>query len=369
MTVESFTLGDANARRRYDELFESCPDAFIQQSTWWAEVIGELSPDTPIFLLCRDGERDVAGLPLYLFECEHGNILTSVPHHGALGGVFCAPGLGEEAREQAYAALIREAESQASRRDCMAWTVITNPFDEDSQRYLRHMKPDCVFENFTQSMEMGDVFSDGRIILDDYTKRSSNLSRIVRKAHAGGFEVSPCETEAELEVWYRIHSKRLREVGAMPILEGHVANVHRILVPRGKAALMLAKKGGRIASGILYIRHRHVMDIIAISMDSEFADWSPNYRLTEHSIPWAAGLGVRTYNWQSMSARESGVCDYKRRWGGRERPYFFMTRIMGSRERLLKLGTEGLRHSYPHHFVVPFAALEDGFRAGRYRKN
>src|SRR5207249_1087653 len=93
--VEAFGLGDLPWRARYDALFAACPAAFVQQSSPWAEAIAPLGPDRVILLLFHDGTRDVAGLPLYLFEGPSGPVLTSVPQPGPLGGVFVRPGLAE----------------------------------------------------------------------------------------------------------------------------------------------------------------------------------------------------------------------------------------------------------------------------------
>src|SRR5687767_13737264 len=88
MEVVRFGLGDVHLRSGYDALFQSCPNALLQQSTYWAEAIQDLGPDEPMFLLAPTDRVAIAGLPLYLFRNSHGNITTSVPQAGPLGGVF-----------------------------------------------------------------------------------------------------------------------------------------------------------------------------------------------------------------------------------------------------------------------------------------
>jgi hypothetical protein len=103
MRVFEFALTDGALRARYDALFEDCPAAFIQQSTYWSEVIQDLGPDRPIFLLCEEDGIAVGGLPLYLFRGRFGDVLTSVPQPGPLGGVFLRPGIGTQQQERVYA--------------------------------------------------------------------------------------------------------------------------------------------------------------------------------------------------------------------------------------------------------------------------
>lgn len=360
MEVVEFGLEDARWRSRYDALFEATPDAFIQQSTLWAEVISELGPDRPIFLLCRDGDRDLAGLPLYLYEDGLGNILTSVPQPGPLGGVFCRSGLPEAGVERAYALLLERAERTARERRCLTLTIITNPFHPDLALYERHLAPDYVLENFTQYVPVDEAVVEGRLALRDLDRRT-NLSRNLKRARGAGFSVSTCQSDAELEAWSRIHEQRHSELGAAPLDPRLFHNIRRVLEPRGKARLLLVKAGGEIASGCLYVRHRAVMDVFMLSMSGRYAEQAPNFLNTEQSLLWAAGAGVRIYNWQSSPGRRSGVYRYKSQWGSREAAYHFVTKRLCTPERLREIGREAIRAQYRWHYVVPFGVFEDGF--------
>ena len=105
MRVVTVDFSDPTSLARYDALFEGCPNALIQQSSYWAQAVAPLGPDRPIFLLAEHEGRDIAGLPLYLYEGPSGTIMTSVPQPGPMGGVFAAE-LADGAREQAFAALL-----------------------------------------------------------------------------------------------------------------------------------------------------------------------------------------------------------------------------------------------------------------------
>ena len=72
----------------YAQLFHECSNGLAQQSLEWSDVIAPISPDRPYFLVVRNmsDQTIIAGLPLYHFKGELGNILTSVPHAGPLGG-------------------------------------------------------------------------------------------------------------------------------------------------------------------------------------------------------------------------------------------------------------------------------------------
>lgn len=367
MDVLEVGLDDPPGRARYDRLFESCPGAFIQQSSDWAQAIQGLGPDLPILLLCHDGRDDIAGLPLYLFEAPSGNILTSVPQAGPLGGVFVRPGLEAPRTEDAYACLLERAAGIARERSCLSLTLITSPFLDDLPLYERSLDSPLVFENFTQFIPLDGAVDGDRILLRDANRRS-NLSRNLRRAKDAGFTVEPAEGDEDLLAWYKVHERRHRELGATPLPFELVSSLLRVLGPRGKARLLLVRRGRKIASGCLYVLHRDILDVFMLSMDSAYVEDAPNFLNTEASLVWAGAVGVRTYNWQSSPGRATGVYRYKQQWGSREAPYYFVTQLLSPPDVFLRLGKEGIAARYPGHYVVPFAALDAGFSARRFRK-
>jgi hypothetical protein len=365
--VQEVGPGDAPARARYDALFESCPDALIQQSSWWADVVAPLGPDEPILLLASVDGLDVGGLPLYVFEGEAGPIVTSVPQAGPMGGVFLRPGLAPDAREEACCALLQRAIRLAEERRALALTLITNPFEEDGGAYDRHLRPDLVLENFTQWVAIGEAVAGDRIILRDYSRRS-NLSRNVRKARARGFRAGLSSSSADFDKWYAVHRERHQQLGAAPLREELLRGLLGVLGPRGKAFLVLVKDGDRVVSGCLNVQHRAVVDAFMLSLDADYAEAGVNFLVTEECLLESARRGARAYNWQSSPGRQSGVYAYKAQWGSREARYRFVTRLFAPPARLEALGAERLRTAYAGHYLVPFAALQDGFGRRLYEK-
>ncbi|MDB6093181.1 MAG: hypothetical protein JWM32_743 [Verrucomicrobia bacterium] len=368
MKVRVIRLDDPD-RARYDAFFESCPNVFLQQSTYWAEVIAELGPDTPFFLLAEENGVPVGGLPLYLFEHPLGNVLTSVPQSGPLGGVFVAPGLPEATIAACYSALLDEAVHLAGAHKCIALSLITHPFNDDFPRYRERLQPDYVFENFTQYIDLREHFdSDGGVLLPDYNRRT-NLSRNLAKSKRAGFRVRYCTDPAEIDALYAIHVKRHAEISAPTMDARLLRNIATRLVPRGKAFFLILESDSGIVSWGVYLHHRDVIDVLRINMDSAAAAHCPNFLNTDESLRKSRELGVAIYNWQSAPSRASGVYRYKEQWGSRESTYHYVTKLFCPPAYIAKIGLETLRRDYPLHFIVPYAAAEQGFAPGFYRKD
>ena len=368
MQIIAFHLDEAGPRRLYDALFDRCPAAFLQQSTLWAEVIAELGPDTPLFLLALCDGEPIAGLPLYLYEHRLGNVLTSVPQAGPLGGVFHLPDLAPSTREDCFRALLAEAMAQARRHRCVALSIITNPFADDLPQYQRHFAPDYLLENFTQVIDLGTFFgSNGEVRLPDY-HRHSNLRRNLDKGRRAALTARCNLRPGELDRLYELHRRRHAEIGAAPLDPRLLRNIAAILVPRRKATFIVVEAAGSVVSWGLYLHHERVMDVLRLNLDSAAMAVGPNFYNTNISLALARDLGVTHYHWQSSPSRESGIYRYKQQWGAREAVYYYATRLLCPVDYLRQLGLATIQTEYPLHFLVPYLAAANGFAPGRYRK-
>jgi hypothetical protein len=362
--IEVLELGLADAARvEYDALFARCAGAYIQQSTLWAEAIAGIGPDEPVFLLARRHGVAVAGLPLYLFRGAAGNIMTSVPQAGPLGGIFVHPG---EDKTPAYAALLARAQDLARQHDCLCMSVITNPLEDDLALYERWLQPDLVLDNFTQVIPLERVVSHGQWILADNASR--NPGKTIKVARSAGFTSRTTDSLDEFERWYGVHERRYAELQLTPLPRVLLRNLFAHLRPSGNACLHLVLAGDEIAAGSLLVRHRDVCDVLVISMDMKYAAQSPSYLLFQDVLLALAAQGVRWMNWQSSPRRSDGVYKFKKQWGSEERPYHFVTKLFCAPEQLMAMGVDGVRKHYPGHYVAPFGAFSAGFSQRRYAK-
>lgn len=346
------------AIQRYDRLFEDCPDALIQQSSYWGQVIKDLGPDSPFFLICTDGKEDLAGLPLYLYQHKDGNLLTSVPQPGPLGGIFYKPHLTAGKRKEVFQALLTKAYKIATQHKCLALSLVTNPFNQDLELYKEFLLPDFLLENFTQVLP-----------LNEPSHRTHGHRNNLNKAKRNGYRVTFCESPEEIEKWYEVHCKRHQEIGVTPLELQIFKKIFAHLMPLGKAKMIFIWHEGKIVSGGCYICHRRVVDVYMLSANIGKEHANPNFLNTDSSIQWAKEQGLTVYNWQSSQNKHCGVYDYKKQWGSKEVPYYYVTKLLCAPDEILEMGLEKIRQSFSGHFVVPYEAFRDGFSRKYYVKN
>lgn len=358
---------DRSASEPYRELFQQCPNAFAQQSVEWSDVVSPLSPDVPYFLVAREssGSEALGGMPIYLYECEMGRILNSVPHAGPLGGVFCRDELDSPTREKVYTALVEQALQIAKEKQCLSMSLISNPFIDDDPLYEK-LNPSFIFQNFNQAIALPKILDEHDEYQTGKSKYNSHLRKNLKRAKEYETEVA-WENGTDFSDWYDIHLKRHEELNAPPLPKKLLQAILTFMKPTGIGDLAVAKYQGRVIGGCFYIWHKNIVDYFILSSDSKFFDYRVNYRLVDYGIRIFREKGMQMFNWQS-SKPDSSVYDFKKRWGSRKFSYSLITWIGEGFSRLFEWNLADIRKNFQWHYVAPFAALQDKALSGTYRK-
>ena|SRR3989338_2452558 len=350
----------SQAETEYDSVIDNCKYGFIQQSTVWRDVIRGLGPDEPHLLLGRDNGKPVGVLPLYLYRGKFGNIMTSVPQPGSLGGIACLDGYND--KEALYKALINYAVDLGREKECRLLTIITNPFAQDDALYRKFLFPEYELENFTQFIGLGN---------SSYVITSKNIKRDLKTSISEGVTIKETLSASDFDALYKIHCKRQAEIGAIPLDKRLLENIFNIACPANKARIFLAYHDGSIIAGWILIHNKLIADVFVIAADSAFDRLFPNFALADYSIRWVQGEGKRFYNWQSAPGRSSGVYKFKNRWGSKEATYYFFTKTLGDVSGIMNSNFSGVRSAYANHFLLPCEAAGkiEGRVFGEFVKN
>jgi len=305
----------------YENFLEKCGWSLIQHSLDWRSVILDLGKDKPFFIVAKENGKIVGALPMYYYECELGNLLTTIAWH-SISGIICHE--RNVPCQPIYKALLDYCISLAKDLNCAAISIATNPFLDDKEYYLNHLKPDYIMENFIQCINLNDIFDEtGSLAHPKYTRRSS-LTRNLKKAELRQTIISDEQTRANVNEWFAIHEKRMNELGATPI-------------PRKL-----------FDSAFIYM----------ISMDHKYIEYGANYLITYHILEWANKNGISIFNWESIPGRKSGAYEWKEQWGSRERIFLYLTKILGDISEWRELDYRTLEEAYKWHYVLPFNLLK-----------
>lgn len=357
LKVESVVLGSEDSENAYRDFCERCPQVVAQQTLEWCYTIKDLGPDEPFLLMAKEGEAVVGILPAYLYRSPLGNVLTSVPQPGPLGGVSADP--EHPGRKLVYKALLGAMEEVAREKGCVTMTVITSPFLDDKELYEGCGPWKFTLENFCQTVRLEDFFgTDGVVAHKDYHRKGGNLYRNLHRARRS-MTVRETDDESIIDAWWVIHRERFETIGARPLPKELFERFRRWMIQESKGIFLGAFVDGALVGGGWYIYHGEVMDSYMPSANKEGLAMGANYLLADASLQRAREVGMRFYNWQSSPGRDSGVYRFKAQWGSEDRTYCFLTRVVGDLSTIYKAAEAELREAYPWHYVLPFSVLSE----------
>jgi len=153
VSVETVTESNAFEYRAF---VEKCSCALVQHTLQWRDVIAGIGQDVPCYLIARHENAVVGALPAFLYECEPGNLMISIPQAGGYGGVV----IEEDSpfKEEVYAALLTRMIEEAKAHECLLATVCSSPLFGDIPLYREYFKPDFELEEHLAEYQEGEEF-------------------------------------------------------------------------------------------------------------------------------------------------------------------------------------------------------------------
>ena len=165
----------------------------------------------------------------------------------------------------------------------------------------------------------------------------------VRKAERLGVEAKIASDWQEWKEYYQIymvHSKRKQYSAYTCDFFEEMFKLHH----KNMCRLFIAKYGGRIIAGSLFLIYRENMIFLQNASLDAFLAYNPNNLIQWRSIEWAAGNGVKTYDFKGLPEKAtylSGEYEYKKRWDGHTQPYYH---FFGNKPSLI--GVRMIRKSF-----------------------
>lgn len=347
-------LVSGSNEHEYEEFISRCSCALAQHTLGWRDVITSVGVDVPVYLLARDYGKVVGALPAFLYRCDIGNLMLSVPQAGGYGGVVVEQGFAR--RAEVYDALLKRLVSEAAGYDCLCVTVCTPPLFGDISLYREYLRPDFELENFFQYLDLNTDFVPD--ISRRHPRLRENIRRNVRKAQAHGLLVTAEDKDAFFDQWYEIYLKRMGEVGADVIPRRLFEGIRRRLLPEGRGFFSYVLDGGRVIGGGVFVGLNQVVDYYMGCADSGYEEKQPNSLLMYETMRRALGRGYRYWNWQSSSSRRSPVYHYKAGWGSREGAHYYLTKAVGDISELRGTPLSVIKERYRGHYVLPYSEFE-----------
>lgn len=338
----------------YSELLNSCTDALFFHTPEYLQLLANhLDASVLIFISYTDGVAQVA-LPFLQKEASKGKVLNSLPYFGS-NGSFVVPDANKNREENLKKELLEYVTGWCKSNAIVSVNIVTNYFvQQDKEWYEQHYKPDFVSVRYGQVTPLP-------LYTEQYEEKLLHLfedprPRNIRKALKSGIQIVKDETQEAWDFLYRVHKENMEGIGA-PVKKVSFFAAIPTNIPSQNYSLYLAVLDQKPIACMLLFHSGKTIEYYTPGTLSEYRNLQPSALIVFEAMKEMAAKGYKWWNWGGSSSRESGVYDFKKKWGAVEMPYYHLTKVLNP--DIYNCTANELLEEYPGFFVVPFNQLKN----------
>jgi hypothetical protein len=300
-----------------------------------------------ISVLALDDLGECTGaFPMFLKRnFRYGNIINSLPFYGSNGGIVSDQG-------DIMLALMEYLADFANRNGCVAYTIISSPFDSpEKQSFYNSLLSESIISDrvgiLTRLIDYDDDLENR--LLYSYHQKTRN---IVRKAKKNNITVTAKTDEEAFNFLGRTHNANTNAIGILPKPQTLFAFVKDNFLPGTDYNLYLAYYNGIPISGLLVFYFNTVVEYYCPVNVPEFRNLQALSLIIHEAMKEAVRNGFKWWNWGGVSRYQKSIYDFKKKWGIVEIPYFYYTKILN--QDILDIDKDTILNEFKYFFVFPF---------------
>ena len=282
---------------------ESHPDANLYHTPLWRDTIAEIFGVKPVYLAAAAGGEITGILPLFHIRAPLlGSKLISIPYDIGSGGALAVDGAAET--------VLVERAVEIARQKNVNYLELRYGTPRDGLERLGFQKSEPVL---ISEMALGPEDQVWAQVEKDHRKA-------VQKASKRGIEVREAVTLEDFREFERVQLEVFRDFGTPPYGSNYFPALWRKLLPDKRVHILLSYVDGKCAGGLVLFGWGR-------NMISKFAACLPYAvplrayaALYWRAIQLAIGLGYHRLSWGTSSADQTGLIEFKERWGAVTRP-------------------------------------------------
>jgi hypothetical protein len=338
---------------QYLDFLDKAENVLFFHHPCYLELLGEHLNATPLILFIEDSEGSSVVMPFLLKEGSKGKVVNSLPYFGSNGSFICF-GTPDSINLLKIKAL-SELEEWCKNEKVISLNIVTNYFDQTEKDWFKeYYRPDYMSERFGQVTKL-PAFSenyDSELLKQFQDPRPRNI----RKAINSGVSIRKAESDKDWDFLFEVHKENMEGIGA-PVKKRAFFSLVKQNLTVDFYTLYIAEIDSKPVACMLVFHAFQTVEYYTPGTLSEFRNQQPSALLVFEAMKEFAEKGYKWWNWGGSSSRDSGVYDFKKKWGAIEMPYYHMTKILDS--TIYNSTSQELLEEYPGFFVVPFNQLKN----------
>jgi hypothetical protein len=170
----------------------------------------------------------------------------------------------------------------------------------------------------SEPVVISEMNLDGDAIV--WARVAEDHRKAIRKAQTRGITVREAVSLADYRAFHQVYLRVFRDFGTPPYGDRYFPALWRRLQPSGAVRLLLAYAGTRCMGGLLlFCWGQNLVSKFAACLP-EAVPLRAYAALYWRAIELGLALGCRQLSWGTSSPDQSGLIEFKERWGAQSRP-------------------------------------------------
>ncbi|MBN1698489.1 MAG: GNAT family N-acetyltransferase [Spirochaetales bacterium] len=276
-------------------------------SVWQKLLLTQFRHCEGRYIVLRDGESIVAGLPVYIVRSPLlGTRLVHVPF-----STLCDPLVSSEEQlhrllEEVLRLFKRIKPKSLEIRTLDSYVFFKNqPFTENDFYYFHYLPLDRPVDEIWK---------------DDI---HYNMRRYINKAKTYGLRFGVIGEEKDIGKFYRLYLKTKKKLGLPPLPLEFIKALWKKLYGKNMIDIYLAYDQKKPVAGMLVFKYKESVSMEIACSDPESLGMYPNYFIYWEAIMKAHGEGYSVFDFGRTSPLNKGLVTFKKRFGGKERNFHY----------------------------------------------
>ncbi len=299
------------------------------------------------WLIAKQNKEIVGLLPFIKKDGPLGPVFNSLAYYGSNGGV-----IQHETNEEAKIALIKEFYEMAKKAKSVSATIITNPLLNDFDFYHKHTHYDLLDERIGQITHFPSISKPEDLLHSFQDPRPRNIRRALRE----GIVVERRQDHDALYFLYSTHVANIESIGGIP-KKLEFFQLLKETMNEAEWTIYVGKTKEEPIAALLLLYFNRTVEYFTPVIREAHRNKQALSLIIYQAMLDAITEGYENWNWGGTWLTQTGVYDFKKRWGTTDYPYYYYIKLFNN---IVKTQTkEALLEAYPGFYVLPFSKLKN----------
>jgi len=310
---------------------------------FYRDMLRKIAIGEPYYIGLYEEDHLVALLPGFIKSTELGKVYSSLPFFGPNAGVLCQSERRIECTKQIMKFLLEEVDKEDFISSSWYSSFLSDSELEDE---LLTGEFPITIEKFTSYVEMENFNLSSKIRYD------------IRKSEKAGVTIANKIDSNKIDELYNIYIENCNDFDIPIKPKKCIELLAEEAVNGDHVSVTFAEIDGKVIGGLIMIWSKSVASYYLPCALNEYRTLQPNTLLINHAFSEASERNIRIWNWESSPSKESGVYQFKKKWGSVDRAYKVFIRPNKEKIFYQNLGSKKISDHFPNYFVYPFDYID-----------